>query len=134
MKKIIFGVLLGLSAQVAFAEVQVKGPVAFVAAGNQSAFLPTSTNEQAVSINTSDAGYVDWNDSGNEYTTQCGVYPIGNAAVIDITSDAGKQAMALAASANATRQEVILLYHVVSDAGWQSGFKCVVDSVLVIGG
>lgn len=134
MKKMILAVLFGLFTQNLFAEVQVAGPVSFVAAGNLSVFPGLSATEQAVSIDTNAASYTDWNDPGFEFITQCGVYPVGAVAVIDIASDAGKQAMALAASANATRQQTMLLYHVDADSSWQSGFKCTVDAVIVMGG
>lgn len=135
MKKIILAVVLGLSVQTALAEVQVQGMLSFVAGGDFSTVVPAlGSNEQVVSVDTSDPNYTDWNDPGEEFVTRCGVYPIGPVAVIDITSDTGKQAMSLAASANTSRQTVILLYHTAVDLAWPSGFKCTVDSVVVLGG
>lgn len=118
-----------LTLQTAIAETQVAGPIAFISAGAASQFslLPvTSADEQVISIDTSSASFVDWNEPGSEFLTTCGVYLLGNAIVVNISTNAGKQIYALSASANAARQNLIVKYHV-------DGTKCVADALLIAG-
>lgn len=136
MKKVMLAAIMFCSAQVAMAEVQVGGPIAFVGAGNMASFSiapASSPSELLISIDTASTSFNDWNDVGSEFATTCAVYPIGNAIVVDTSTPEGKQAFMLAASANATRQNVIVTYHVVTDANWQQGKKCVADIIFVAG-
>jgi hypothetical protein len=133
MKKIILAAVLGLSVQTVFAEVQVKSTISYLSGGDLSVFAPVTGEEQLIGMDDTNPNYVDWNDPGHEFATECGMYPIVNGAVIDAGTANGKHALAAALSANATGREVILMYHTEVDVAWQSGFKCVVDAVIMAG-
>ncbi len=130
LKKIIVAAALGLCLQPAMAD-QIRGKLYSVAAAPSSELGSFAL----LMVNPNSEGYFDWDKDGNDpentgYDVKCGVPYVGWPVLIDLSTDIGKQAMALAASANATGQSVMVNYTVDPNS---TTFACSLNFLLVYG-